>query len=364
MAQGSFESLFEDLMTDCQERLHHNRCLEVTDLSLPNLRNQILPMFGLERWLSGPGQISADFYVRLTPALRLASRLLMEDCILSWFCRLTFGKRRADKSVRPAREYLSPTKFQQTPEAFAEVRDKLRSLGEVITFMFAPRRYPLEHYGETYPTKEATSFFHAIRTLDWPRSNIQHLSKRHPQRLHPCVVLQRDFGRYLTSQNFDNSTGSLWYRTQFLFTITLLHEVAHAYSFWLFGEAPEPCWDERDDVAELGYSWEQETFGRIMKPLWNEILGCSVLLAFDLKPYSSQGERKRVLKGLIGSANLHWKRVDRYSDRSPWEELLDRQWYHGSGTWFCGHASKANHNFIATLHAIPVTWIASWFTEA
>lgn len=55
-------------------------------------------------------------------------------------------------------------------------------------------------------------------------------------------------------------------RALLMFANTLVHEVAHAYKFWL-GCMEEPRWNHKEKKAELGFSWERNVVGRIINPV-------------------------------------------------------------------------------------------------
>jgi hypothetical protein len=91
------------------------------------------------------------FFHAMKPALKLASCLLTEKYPLLWFARLTFGERRR----RPTGQiYLVPTPYSLSTNAVYRVRESIRNVGELVTFMFEPfNSYDVGYHGRTFCSK-------------------------------------------------------------------------------------------------------------------------------------------------------------------------------------------------------------------
>ncbi|KAF2035639.1 hypothetical protein EK21DRAFT_54503, partial [Setomelanomma holmii] len=140
-----------------EEYTTHIRYSGAYDRNLPDpdLTNEILPVFR-DRWATGPGQHTAQIYNVIEHALRLASRLLSEDWPLRWFCHLTFGERRRG----PNGVYIVPTAYSLSRDALVPVKAKIRAVGEVTTFMFAPPGYEERGcYGSTSSSPRDREFY-------------------------------------------------------------------------------------------------------------------------------------------------------------------------------------------------------------
>jgi len=127
----------------------------------PNLANSILPFFE-KRWASGPGQHIRDIYPFTKDAFKLASRLLTERFPLMWFCHLTFGERRRDRSGT----HIVPMPYSTSFEAITKVRQNILHVGEVTTFMFQPPGHRGGgHFGETCRYKKHQPFYGRLEAV-------------------------------------------------------------------------------------------------------------------------------------------------------------------------------------------------------
>jgi hypothetical protein len=298
---------------------------------LPNLANDILPMF-TERRVTGPGQHTSELFHWLRPAFKLASRLLTEEFPLSWFCHLTFGDRRPSRSGT----YIVPNEYSTSADAIARVRDNIRVVGELVTFMFHPPGYPQEEvYGLTGPTKHGWPFSRDYRN-HWPA--VHRKSRRGHAR--PLIVIHNGFQTYFR-RHASSSTQDEHYRVLLLFAITLVHEFAHAYEFWLSPERGEPRWSKWDKDAELGWSWEATCIGYELHHLHvPEQLYMQNRYLYQVKvlEYNSSSERERVLSQLAGSNHIR------------------------DGNMFFDNQMNVT-NYIAAAQVVPMEWVVLWFRE-
>jgi len=325
----------------------------------PSLANDILPMFS--RWATGPGQKhTAHVLPILRPALRLASRLLMDNYCLTWFTHLTFGERRIDACG----SYIKANPHSTTPEAISAVKRNIRQVGKVITFMFEPGGYEIPAYGSCTAKKSHRDFYNDFHKTDWPRVS----SSDDTGHARPCVVMQRAFLRFLRDR-YSSASQDETYRVLILFAITLVHEFAHAYNFWLtpeYAQGEEPRWCQEDKEAELGWSWERSIIGYGLNEfrLQSDDKGrFRHLYQVKILEYHSSAERAAAFQSLAGSnrTDQPFTKCDARGIKTR-PLLLDGNEFKHSKTWF-ENSRKASH-FFAAIQTIPMDWIVAWFNEA
>jgi hypothetical protein len=322
---------------------------------LPNLANDILPMF-TEWWVIGPGQHTPELFHWLKPAFKLASRLLTEKFPLLWFCHLTFGDRRPSRSGT----YIVPNEYSTSADAIARVRDNIRVVGELVTLMFHPPGYPQEEaYGLTGPTKHGWPFSRDYRN-HWPA--VRRKSRRGHAR--PLIVIHNEFQTYFR-RHASSSTQDEHYRVLLLFVITLVHEFAHAYEFWLSPERGEPRWSKWDKDAELRWSWEATCIGyglhylHVPEQLYMQN---RYLYQVNVLEYNSFSERERVLSQLAGSNRTDhvFTRADA-SGRIANPPRLDANHIRDGNMFFNNQMNVTN--YIAAAQVVPMEWVVLWFRE-
>lgn len=308
-----------------------------------------MPMLAIDRWATGPDQLDEHSYRHLKLALQLATLFLTEDSTLGWFCHYTFGHRKKDASG----PYISPTKYSTSEEALRKVKRNIKELGKVITFMFNPNFSKRDNsYGVTYNNKRHLPFFHHFRKSEWPDT-----SKEHSRR-HPVVVMHNEFSKYFSQEGLLDTSRDVWLRTQFLFAITLVHEIAHAYSMWLEKDYDEPRWSKDDRKAELGFSWEKETIGYLCNPLFHEIKGCEMLLSMKAVSYKHGCEQPEIVEELIGQHPLHFNAMN----PAHFQDLFQLEDYRG-GRFYAEQQPDSCRNWVIAIYALSLDWIAAWFDE-
>jgi hypothetical protein len=328
-----------------------------TSYPTPSLANTMLPMFS-DRWASGPGQHTLEIFDAMRPALLLASRLLMEYYPLLWFCRLTFGRRQ--KMPASSDTYLYPTEQMNTLASSEAVRNNLRELGEVITFMFAPRSYKSRAYGITYHAPEATAFYGEFSEDDWPSIMNRYRRASGYKRCRPCIVMNPCFQDFFLHP-WTNLSISARYRVRFVFAITLVHEIAHAYGFWLHSEQREPLWGNWERNAELGFSWERHVIGRVINPVGNRNGGgFSTLFDFELQLHETRQQRHDAAKALFGLSNGRLTCLDSCGKPPSNVPILNPSDLRGSELFLSGPCKQ----YTAAIRAIPMEFIVSWFQES
>jgi hypothetical protein len=323
---------------------------------LPNLANNILPMF-TDRWATGPGQYTPEMYSLLKPAFKLASRLLMEKYPLLWFCHLTFGERRSDRSGT----YIVSTHYSTSADAIARVRHNICAVGEQVTFMFHPPGYPADAtMGITGNSKHNWPFSKEFRN-HWPPS-AHHTSRKGYAR--PLIVLNKEFRAYFL-QHVASSSQDEHYRVLLLLAITIVHEFVHAFEFWLTPESNEPRWSKSDKDAELGWSWEATCIGyglHHMMILGQPFMRNRYLYQFKVLEYNSASERERVLGQFGGShrTDYAFTRADA-SGCIANPPILDANDLPDSNLLFEDEMNVAS--FVAAAQVVPMSWVVNWFLE-
>ncbi|KAF1849791.1 uncharacterized protein K460DRAFT_271163 [Cucurbitaria berberidis CBS 394.84] len=305
----------------------------------------------IERWAIGRGQHTHEFFQDLKPALQLVSMLFTEQYPLLWFSHLTFGERRRSSSG----VYIAPTPYSTSPEAVARVRSNLRELGKVITFMWSPPNWNISAWGLTYSNRDDEPRFCEFRDEDWPpiRSRTGYAC--------PVIVMKDCFQVYFRNSNAANSTVNERYRALLTFAVTLGHEVAHAYEFWLGGRGGEPLWSKSDKHAELGFSWEKSVIGRVLNPTnsaTDDKGRFRTLCSVQLEEYGTEAERNKLLDEFEGRTSAQFTSRDVAGRHRNWP-LLDPREFRGA-KWYLSPNATA---IVASIHAIPSQWVCDWFQK-
>jgi hypothetical protein len=329
---------------------------EIDDLPLDNLTNAIHPMFHPSRWATGQDQYTRDFYPEMRAGLQLASLLLTEDSVLGWFTHIAYGDKRRDRN---GKIYLGHNSYEDSKAARDDVRKHFEIMSEVVTFSFIPRAYVGAEYGVSYDSRRDVPYNHLVQHPPIDRSR---LHRENQGRSRPVCTLHIDFARFFKTHH-DVVTRSVGYRTMFVFATTLVHEFCHAYGYWL-GFMDEPLYTKGDAIAELGFSWEQVTLGRVMNPLHNETHSCSLLTSINFQTYARPQDRERAIGRVTEDRAVSWKLVrPRGEFRDRWEHLLEPQDTRG-GRYFAGTSQAPGKMIAGCLQAIPTKWIMSWFRKA
>jgi hypothetical protein len=323
---------------------------------LPDLSNDIIPMFK-DRWLTGPGQHTSEIIYAIKPALKLASRLLTEEFPLRWFAHLTFGERRRKPT---GQVYIVPTPKSLSAEAIDEVKENIRNVGKLVTFMWDPHgRCCNDAHGLTLNAKEGLDSYREFQQSDWPPT---HRPAR-PGYARPLVVINRGFQDYFLG-NMQLSQDEE-YRVLLMLAVTLVHEFTHAYNFWLSPDRHEPCWSISEKDSELGWSWEHMVMGYGLQPLSVPGGGYQnlFLLQFKVLEYRSMSERDRVMTQLTGSNRTDgmFTKVNA-SGRTAVPPVIDANEFRYS-EWYLGDDRRV-HSYMAAAQVIPMNWVVSWFSEA
>jgi hypothetical protein len=354
----------EDQLHNYPQELLQMGCLEIPNLGPCTLRNPIHPMFSIDRWMTGYGQATHTFYDLMTPALKLASLMLTEPCILPWFTHLFYAKR--CRTVSASGEeyiYLHPREFEITTADRQRVRDEIDDLTEVVIFMFTPSQYSNSHLGQawgvTSPEAEYWPWSRHFYPEDYPHLSDEALiAASHGYHI-PEITLSDKFARYFKS-GYAHSTQSQDFRLQYMFATTLVHELAHAFWMWIGRsnyENQEPRWYKQEPYPELGYSWEAITLGRISDPMMDENGIPTVLLSTRTEGYPPNMPMD-TLEYLHFTTHMNEVYLDPYT-------AAHLMAHGGRGSsWFAGRNPQRAVNDLTVIHAIPTVWVAGWFSEA
>lgn len=150
------------------------------------------------------------------------------------------------------------------------------------------------------------------------------------------------------------------YRVHILFAITLVHEIAHAYWFWLNERAPEPLWHEGERNPELGFSWEREVIGRVVQPMlgYQGMDGIRTLVSSELREYADSKERMDGIVGMQDATRLS-KTLTIHDRKRKWPVLKPSD-LRGSELFLENPSGK----YIAGIKCIPMAWVSAWFQES
>ncbi|CAO2658614.1 Nn.00g063370.m01.CDS01 [Neocucurbitaria sp. VM-36] len=278
----------------------------------PSLTNEILPMF-TDRWASGPDQYRREIFYKLRPALQLASLLFTENYPLAWFSHPTFGHRFRYSTGT----YVMPSHYSSSPEAL-------------------PRLCEFRHD-------------------DWPPI----LSREGYTR--PVIMLNACFQEFFRKYYSMHASYAERYRALFTFAVTLGHEVAHAYEFWLTGSDSEPHWSWGEKHAELGFSWEVSIISRVLNPITGDMGDWGrfhKLCSIRLEEYATEADREHLLRELKGRTSAQFTTRDAAGRHRDWPLLQPRE-FRGA-EWYLSRGSIA---IVASIYAVPSQWIIDWFQK-
>jgi hypothetical protein len=356
--RAAIDNFLQSLLRDYDPHVHAAGGYDgAASYLAPTLANSMLPMFS-DRWASGPDQHTPEILPIMRPALLLASRLLKEYYPLLWFCRLTFGQRK--QMAASSDTYLEATEYMNTPASVAAVENNIKELGEVVTLMFAPRSCKIGAYGMTYSAPAATAFFDQFSGTDWPPIMDKYRWAFGYRRCRPCIAMSASFQDFFRN-SWSDLSASARYRVHFVFAIVLVHEIAHAYNFWLHGGLKEPLWGNWERHAELGYSWERHVIGRVINPVsYRETGGFSTLFDTELRLHETRQQRHDAAKVLFGFSDSRLTCLDARGKRPCKVPMFDPSDFRGNELFL----SRPCKQYTAAIRAIPMAFIVSWFQES
>jgi hypothetical protein len=275
---------------------------------------------------------------------------------MTFYTHLTCGRPTTDPAS--GKVHIAASKYEHTPEGRAATLQNIRDLGEIITLMFVPRDYyDGSYYGVTYNYREQIEWIRKFHPNDLPSIPDRY---RRSSRGNIVVALSPDFQDFFLHGSHAASM-ALRYRMWMLFTTTLAHETAHAYEYFLNRRSggEEPLWNRHDSKTELGFAWETTTLGRIINPMFSDVKKCRALTSYQSEKYFRTADRLPIFEKVIGRVRRHtWRRVD---DSNGCAIQMTPCGVRGS-SWF-DHTGGRPHGSISVVHAIPMWWIVTWFSE-
>ncbi|CBX96770.1 predicted protein [Plenodomus lingam JN3] len=222
-----------------------------------NLENPIHPVFS---------SLALDKTSNYIQAMRFASHLLTHESLLIFFIPLLYGRQLTTYMDGVERTYLSDplanVSNQQQQEYLDGVREALHCLGHSTRIEFVP---PLHRvYARTKRT--STKPAHTTKCCS-----------RFQRMWSPCIEIVDYFKTYY-EKGYSNASRCEQFRHDFLFAITLVHEIIHAFGVLQRGNLYEPYIRADDPNAEWGWAWENFMFGCIINPLQRSLPGTHLLM--------------------------------------------------------------------------------------
>lgn len=202
----------------------------------------IHPAFALDRW----SNLSQRDYIRIAPALVLASRLLTCDISLHYFHALAF----APRNIRPDKNGIRLKRFFRA-DPTAPLSEKHKSqvdqlFSNITSYITLHEKHLVGCTGQCRPSDRISPFAPGLKSTI---SIHQNFTKTLTRLLH-TPSLASDPSEECLSQLHKQWT---------TLAVVLVHEFAHAVTFAIFGLLPESCF-ENDGFKEAGYAWETLLF--------------------------------------------------------------------------------------------------------
>ncbi|KAF2258347.1 hypothetical protein CC78DRAFT_126081 [Lojkania enalia] len=365
------QSFFFQTISNLEHELQENGCLDFPSGECTcTLKCPIHPLLELNRWARGYDQYTEKCWPRMRPALQLASLFLTEDCMLPWFEHVASGRLKTRDSKQYPKVYIDPVPSTLTKERIQRVKQQLRDMAEVTTFMFTPRKYKNtgdgQAWGATSRFKNEFDWCREFRREDMPYiDNRYRIDPKFAHRGRPCISLSYRFQDYFCKGQERANSRAQDFRISLLFAVTIVHEIAHAYWMYLGRSHSrltghgEPYWNLDDKEAELGFSWEAMTIGRILSPAQSELNLCTILYSMLFRNYRERGQRRITVSQLVDRAGVTFRDVPL---PPPHKFDMVAQGMR-SNTWFCRDGGRAEAYYLVIIHAIPIKWVADWFLE-
>ncbi|KAH7125095.1 hypothetical protein B0J11DRAFT_298098 [Dendryphion nanum] len=110
--------------------------------------------------------------------------------------------------------------------------DELEEVADAIVFMWTPKDYTNSKFGNSWGvisgSEDAWGWFHHFKQSDYPSLPGEHIDWGRYGLYFPHIALHDEFHQFFAG-GYRQTTQAQQYRTNFLFTTTLVHEIAHAY---------------------------------------------------------------------------------------------------------------------------------------
>ncbi|KAF1923739.1 uncharacterized protein M421DRAFT_95858 [Didymella exigua CBS 183.55] len=252
-ADGSSSYFINDLISAANTN-DRFKLLEDDAILPANLSNAIHPLF---RQLEGDE--------RLHLALQVASHFLLHDRLLEFFVPLLHGCVMHDP--QSSKEYLCDPLVHASKAKQAlllsSVRQSLDCLADRLEISFVSQKQRV--WARTIMDDSTLMDSCCCRAFQ--------------TRLSPKIELTEKFSQfYYAADGYATATRSGQFRHDFLFAVTLVHEVVHAVGVMRRGNLNEPHYRLNSPETEWGYAWENFMFGRIINPQDKTKAGTQILM--------------------------------------------------------------------------------------
>jgi hypothetical protein len=226
------------------------------DSVLPaDLINPIHPIFH---------QFQANNQLQL--GLQLASHFLLHDQLLDFFVPLLYGRNTTDSNS--TKNYLGGPLLHASKAKQAQLRTGVRHALQCLA-----HHVDISFVGQTKGVWARTI---STRTITPLTSTCCQIFQR---KVSPRIEITEWFLKfYKDIDGYAKATRCSQYRHDFLFAITLVHEIVHAVGVMRRGDLNEPYYCRDYPGTEWGYAWENFMFGCIINPQQKTNSGTHVLM--------------------------------------------------------------------------------------
>ena len=226
------------------------------DSVLPaDLINPIHPIFH---------QIEAIDQLQL--GLQLASHFLLHDQLLDFFVPLLYGRVTTDS--RSAKRYLGGPLLYASKAKQAQLRTGVRQALQCLA-----------HHVDISFVEQSKGVWARTISTDITTPLTSNCCQIFQRKVSPRIEITEWFLKFYEDKNgYAKATRCAQYRHDFLFAITLVHEIVHAVGVMRRGDLNEPYYCLDYPGTEWGYAWENFMFGCIINPQQKTSSGTYVLM--------------------------------------------------------------------------------------
>ncbi|KAI5359843.1 hypothetical protein Slin14017_G094040 [Septoria linicola] len=224
--QESLETLLQQITTD---KTHPT----LKRLLLDSAVSTVHPVLARNRWIT----INDEDYLRIAPAIAVATRILTGDRAMHFWHALVVGKQVSSdgKGEKSQRMYEDPDGSLPTAER-EKVKQMLNELAGLV--MFDCEDLNSNTFG---------------RTIHLP----ERFSSNTPGGIRSLITLRRDL---MDEIDLQVRPPYALLRRWFIIAVTLLHEIAHALHAARYGSGAEREFED-DGFIEIGFALEKWLFG-------------------------------------------------------------------------------------------------------
>lgn len=226
-----------------KDELQRRGFLEYPPAKPSSLSNAIHPLFGPELWEDVP----ATLYDSMRPALRLATRLISDPELLHYWHALLHGRREKvleTRRVDGKRHVNHNVSFHSNRDPSSQspilTGEMIRRVHDTFRLLSRTTRFHFSFDGNVKP-----SLTRRVTTRPPPLPGLSPFGRASDVLIH---------GGYISALSDENCSTSRKLRIQFIFTVSLVHAVAHVCNDAIQHEANftwEPYFED-DSQAETG----------------------------------------------------------------------------------------------------------------